>query len=346
MNSKQILLLDMKKHWHGYEMFLCLIAVLEALMMVYGKWHFDFSNPIRVLYYGCYIFLFCTTILVAIINHQLMKSENHMGIATKIACIYIVVLIFWTAVISSLDIHGGGYPVTYMTILAAVSSLVALNPVLYASVAILSSGCIVAFTTLLGTESLHLPFYINHVIFLIVVIAVQIRNFKSIREQYTLNNKLEEWAEIDALTRVYNRRALDNYIEKLGNTEDAFSFVLLDADNFKTINDTYGHQEGDQCLFDIASLLTGMLGEHVFRYGGDEFAVVSFEDASVVAEKMNLINQRLKEKNKPYNLQICAGIYHCSQKTDHKLIFECADHALYKAKQNGKARAVVYSKDI
>ena len=343
MNSKEILIMDLKKHWHGYEMFLVLIAVLEALMMIYGLWHFDFSNPIRVCYFGCYIFLLFTTITAMIIHHTLMKNGKHMEICIKNACIYFVVLVFWSAVISSLDINGGGYPVTYMTILAAVSSLVALHPVLYTSVAVLSSGCMIALTACLGSAPLRMPFYINHIIFLVVVIAVEIRNYKSSKEQYILNQKLEEWAKIDALTRVYNRRALDNYIEEIKDSEEGISFVLLDADNFKTINDTYGHQEGDKCLFEIASLLTSIFGEHVFRYGGDEFAVVSYEDPGIVVDKMILVNQRLKEKNKEYSLQLCAGIYYFSQKTDEKIIFECADKALYEAKQNGKARAVVYN---
>lgn len=343
MNSKEILIMDLKKHWHGYEMFLVLIAVLEALMMIYGLWHFDFSNPIRVCYFGCYIFLLFTTIIAMIIHHTLMKNGKHMEICIKNACIYFVVLVFWSAVISSLDINGGGYPVTYMTILAAVSSLVALHPVLYTSVAVLSSGCMIALTACLGSAPLRMPFYINHIIFLVVVIAVEIRNYKSSKEQYILNQKLEEWAKIDALTRVYNRRALDNYIEEIKDSEEGISFVLLDADNFKTINDTYGHREGDKCLFEIASLLTSIFGEHVFRYGGDEFAVVSYEDSGIVVDKMILVNQRLKEKNKEYSLQLCAGIYYFSQKTDEKIIFECADKALYEAKQNGKARAVVYN---
>lgn len=343
MNSKEILIMDLKKHWHGYEMFLVLIAVLEALMMIYGLWHFDFSNPIRVCYFGCYIFLLFTTIIAMIIHHTLMKNGKHMEICIKNACIYFVVLVFWSAVISSLDINGGGYPVTYMTILAAVSSLVALHPVLYTSVAVLSSASMIALTACLGSAPLRMPFYINHIIFLVVVIAVEIRNYKSSKEQYILNQKLEEWAKIDALTRVYNRRALDNYIEEIKDSEEGISFVLLDADNFKTINDTYGHQEGDKCLFEIASLLTSIFGEHVFRYGGDEFAVVSYEDSGIVVDKMILVNQRLKEKNKEYSLQLCAGIYYFSQKTDEKIIFECAGKALYEAKQNGKARAVVYN---
>lgn len=94
---------------------------------------------------------------------------------------------------------------------------------------------------------------------------------------------------------------------------------MLDADNFKSINDTYGHQEGDKCLFEIASLLTSIFGEPVFRYGGDEFAVVAYEDSEIVAQKMALVNQRLREKQKEYTLQVCAGIYGCAGKKQENI---------------------------
>ena len=66
-------------------------------------------------------------------------------------------------------------------------------------------------------------------------------------------------------------------------------------------DNTYGHTEVDLSLLYIANVLTEFFGEHVFRYGGDEFAVVSFEDAGPVAEKMALVNLRLKEKSAEYS---------------------------------------------
>lgn len=345
MNSKRILMLDLKKHWHQYEMFLILIALLEVLMMGYGLWHFDLSNIIRKIYFGCYIFLFTITIVVLTLNHIIMKRGKNLEFVVKSACVYFVILVFWTSIVSALDMNGGGYPVTYMTILAAINSLVALSPVLYVSVAILSSACMIGIALYLGNAMLHMSFYLNFSIFLLVAIAVEIRNYRSTREQYMLDEKLEEWAEIDALTRVLNRRALDNYLEEIKDQENRFSFVLIDADNFKIINDTYGHQEGDRCLTEIAGLLTGIFGAHVFRYGGDEFAVISYEDAKSAAEKIAKVNQALKEKKKEYVLQVCAGIYSNDRKEDLKKMFSYADQALYEAKQNGKGYAAIYGKN-
>lgn len=343
MNSKEILEINLKKSWRGYEAFLILIALLEGLMMIYGLWHFDFHEIRRKLYYVSYVFLFCCTIFVLIISRVCMKDDKNVNVAVKNAYVYNVVLIFWSAMISALDILGGGFPVTYMTILAAVGSLVALNPFFYMCVAVLSSCGMVTVALSMGNDRLAFPFYLNHVIFLLVMIAVEFRNYRSTREQYMLDKRLEELAGKDGLTHVANRRSLDSYMARLMQEGNPFTFVLLDVDNFKSINDTYGHQKGDISLVRIADILTEIFGKHVFRYGGDEFAVISFENAKETAEKMKLVNRRLSEENTEFVLQTCSGVYHNSEQNDERKVFEFADSALYEAKQNGKARTVIYS---
>ncbi|MGN0436426.1 MAG: GGDEF domain-containing protein [Wujia sp.] len=342
MDSKEILKMGIKKSWHSYEVFLILVASLEGLMMIYGLFHFDFHDLIRKMYFSCYVFLFIYSVVALFLNRLFMKKTYNLDFAIKNVCIYNAVLIFWSAFVSALDISNGGYAVTYMTILAAVGSLIALNPILYISVSVLSSAGMILIVEYINHVTLPFPFFLNHAIFLLVVIAVEVRNYCSTREQYMLTRKLEKWAEIDALTQVANRRALDNYVEELKQDGGAFTFVLLDVDNFKTINDTKGHKEGDKCLIKLAHILSEMFSDKVFRYGGDEFAVISYEAADVVADKMNQINQRLKESCKNYVLQICAGVYHKEANQEEDRIFELADNALYEAKQNGKARAVVY----
>lgn len=346
MNNNEIIKLSLKKSWRGYEAFLILVAALEGMMMIYGLATFDFDDIRRRLYFAAYVFLFCCTIVTMILNRTCIKSDKYENIMVYTAYIYNAVLIFWSALISALDIIGGGYAVTYMTILAALGSLIALPPFLYASLAILSSASMIAVAMSIGTPDFGIPFFINHAIFLLVAIAVETRNYRSTREQYMLNKRLEELASVDSLTHVANRRSLDSYMEQLMREGQCFTFVLLDVDNFKSINDTYGHHEGDLSLVRIANILTEVLGEHVFRYGGDEFAAISFDDAETVAEKMDLVNRRLKEESTEYVLQTCSGVYHNEQQDNERRIFELADSALYKAKHNGKARSVIYGAAI
>ena len=251
-------------------------------------------------------------------------------------------LILWSAVISAVDLIGGGYAVTYMTILAAVGSVIAMHPLVYTCLAVLSF-CVMVVTAM-AMRMIHLDasFYLNLSVFLLVVILVEFRNYRSTREQYILEKRLKSLASIDSLTQVSNRRSLDKYIAQLMQEHRKFTFALLDVDNFKAINDTYGHLEGDLSLMFIANVLTEFFGKDVFRYGGDEFAIISFEDAGHVAEKMELINLRLKENNRKYVLQLCSGVYQNADQDEGRRIFELADSALYAAKQSGKARSVVY----
>lgn len=345
MNNREIIKINLKKHWRGYEAFLILIAVLEGLMMVYGIMNFDFSDYRRRLYFSSYVFLFIISVIAMIINRICLKRPKLGKADISNVCIYNGVLIFWSAVISALDINGGGYPVTYMTILAAVGSISSLPPLIYSCYALCSSAAMIAIVKIMGeggTFQLHTPFFLNHFIFLLVVIAVETRNYHSVKQQYLLEQQLEELACIDGLTGISNRRSLDSYMEKLMEEDSTFSFVLLDVDNFKSINDTYGHQEGDTSLISIAHILTEIFGEHVFRYGGDEFAVISFESAESTAEKMALVNRRLKERDTEYLIQTCSGVYYNEKEDDERRIFERADSALYEAKQNGKARSVIY----
>lgn len=342
MNNKEITKLNLKRNWRVYEAFLVLIAALECMMIFYGIWHFDLRDSRRKLYFISYVFLFCCSILALVINRFCVKRDKLDGLAIVNVYVYNTVLILWSAVISAMDIIGGGFEVTYMTILAAVGSMIALPPLVYTSLAVLSSCSMIAMVLSMGTVYLRIPFYLNHFIFLLVVILVELRNYRSTRDQYILDKRLEELAGMDSLTQVANRRSLDKYIAQLMQEHRLFTFALLDVDNFKAINDTYGHQEGDLSLMRIAEVLTEFFGENVFRYGGDEFAVISFEDAEAVAGKMDMVNLRLKESSKEYVLQTCSGVYWKHIGDHERRIFELADSALYEAKQAGKARSVIY----
>ncbi|MGN0340976.1 MAG: GGDEF domain-containing protein [Lachnospira sp.] len=343
MNSKEVFEISLKKHWRGYNVFLILIAFLESVMIVYALNRFDFHSTRRVLYFFSYVFLLSCSLIVLFINTYCMKKGTNTHFAIFNAYFYVTMLVFWSAMISALDIIGGGFTVTYITILAAVGGVMALNPVFFSAISVLSTAFMIVVVMWVGNSALHVPFYLNHVIFLMVMIAVEFRNYNATREQYMLNEKLEELAGKDGLTKVFNRRQLDKYIEQLIEESSCFSFALLDVDNFKSINDTYGHGEGDKCLSCISSVLTGLFGETVFRYGGDEFAVVSFENADNTAAKLNKVNAMLAEKNPDYVLQTCSGVYYSDGNQDERKIFESADNALYEAKHNGKARTVVYN---
>ena len=346
MNSRRILEINLKKSWREYEIFLMLIIALELFMIIYGILSFDLGSFNRRLYFFGYIFLLLNTVCALFIHHSSMKHADRLSIAIVNAYFYSALLIHWSSFISALDIAGGGYPVTYMTIIAAVSSTVVLYPAFYFVILLSSASFMSVVFTYYGNCHMPFTFYLNLAIFLIVMMFVETRYYRNTRQQYLLNEKLEELAWIDTLTHVENRRSLNKRMENLSKEGICYSFALIDVDHFKCINDTCGHREGDCCLIDISALLRESFPDGVYRYGGDEFAVISFEKPHAVAEKIDTVNSRLKKRPTEYVLQISSGIYYNDQGLSEEKVFNLADSALYEAKETRKSKSVIYRKDL
>ncbi|MGN0160907.1 MAG: GGDEF domain-containing protein [Lachnospiraceae bacterium] len=341
MDYKKVIKINFKKHWREYEGLLLFIAALEIFMMCYGIIHFNFEEMRRRLYFVSYVFLLVVTLAAFFVNRRYIK-KNEVKHAVINAYIYCIILIFWSAWISGLDIIEGGFPFTYLTILSAVGSLIIFHTGFYGIITILSALFMIVLCVLGGSTKLYFGFYLNLVIFLAVSILMSYRSYTATRSEYIANCRLEELSEMDALTHIANRRSMDKYLDKLEKEQIKYTFALLDVDNFKTINDTHGHEAGDCCLVQIADLLKQNFGDTVFRYGGDEFAVVSFEMPETVLEKMMKMNQNLLKNNKKYRLQVCMGIYRQDGMKDSRTVFSSADQALYMAKQDGKAKGVIF----
>ena len=169
-----------------------------------------------------------------------------------------------------------------------------------------------------------------------------------------LNRRLTQLAATDGLTGLTNRRAFDGFLTRQFECCDEISVLLLDIDNFKGYNDTYGHQAGDRCLQAVAKVIgdaTSNTAGLSARYGGEEFAVVlpdTNEDAALkVAEAIRLAVRALGVPNSASSrgfITISVGVAarHPTTPDDAALVGE-ADTALYEAKRLGRNRSVVSS---
>ena len=161
----------------------------------------------------------------------------------------------------------------------------------------------------------------------------------------------------DGLTKIANRRFFDHFMEqqwsKCQQDEQDLAVILCDVDFFKIYNDTYGHQEGDNCLKKVAFALSDSVRDNdlAARYGGEEFVVVlpgsNPETAKVVAKR---IKSKLKAMQIPHEgskaskyVSISMGIasIHHNKSVSVKELLKEADEALYLAKEQGRDRAVV-----
>ncbi|MBP5200918.1 MAG: diguanylate cyclase [Schwartzia sp.] len=179
------------------------------------------------------------------------------------------------------------------------------------------------------------------------------RIYNTVTNAKTIENLMDE-ASVDKLTGLWNRAAGTKRIEELCATKDG-TLLIMDLDNFKLVNDLYGHEMGDGVLKTFASVmrLNTREGDVVARIGGDEFSafLFSLKDEAGLASLASRLNKQFMEETTKLmggTLDIPLGISMGAAMTpehgrDYETIFPLADSALYRAKYNGKHGYVLYS---
>lgn len=165
-------------------------------------------------------------------------------------------------------------------------------------------------------------------------------SIRDIHEQVEMQNKLRRKADKDSLTSVYNRSAAMEYItERLQKNDTFFIFYLFDFDNFKTVNDTYGHAYGDNVLIFFAQELKKVLKDHIiFRLGGDEFAAFGqgYLHDEVESFCLKIFCALHKQNSFSFATKCSIGIALSRGACSYGELYQAADEALYQAKREGK----------
>jgi diguanylate cyclase (GGDEF)-like protein len=187
---------------------------------------------------------------------------------------------------------------------------------------------------------------------IVFVLAVTIFLAREIRHRAEAEDKLEELATTDALTGLKNRRKFDATIDaewrRAMRHKTAISLLMIDADHFKTYNDTFGHQAGDQVLVGIAICISDSArraGDCAARYGGEEFAVLlpgqSTAEAVGIAETIRLKVQGWSDEQALSTVSIGIASVTPSAAMDWPRFVHAADKALYAAKASGRNRCAL-----
>lgn len=162
--------------------------------------------------------------------------------------------------------------------------------------------------------------------------------YELIEERHNLNNEIK----IDSLTGTYNRRI----IETITNCS---IMVMCDIDNFKNINDTYGHSTGDEVIKQVAQIISSNIrgNDYVCRYGGDEFLIAFTKcNGDIAKERMKKIQKDILMliTLPDFEVTISVGISKHSEQEDINALIKEADDALYESKTYGKDKITVYGK--
>jgi diguanylate cyclase len=190
-----------------------------------------------------------------------------------------------------------------------------------------------------------------------IVLAVPLLLFftSKLRELAIAHKKLTVYASTDALTQVMNRAAfatlVDAYLTQVRTAEERArgALLIIDADNFKSVNDRFGHDRGDEALVTIADSIKAMLRGHdlVGRLGGEEFGVflpgATTDQAESVAERIRQsVNQAtFNPAGAPHLLSVSVGGAVFENEIPYADLFRMADRQLYAAKRDGRNRVAI-----
>lgn len=182
---------------------------------------------------------------------------------------------------------------------------------------------------------------------------------RDITDRIEYENKILDISNRDALTNVYNRRYVFNKAEQIikeyKNTHKVFSVCILDIDYFKIINDTYGHQIGDNILKELTKTIGDNLGKEdiLGRYGGEEFIIIfknsnKHESLIVINEILNIIRSKtFIYDNNFIKFTFSAGIASCNEFSKDEITIDTligvADKRMYKAKNSGRNKIMIES---
>ena len=191
--------------------------------------------------------------------------------------------------------------------------------------------------------------------FAMVASAFYLKYMKSEEKIIQYYKRLEQLVNTDALTTLWNRRAMNEHLSILVNNHNKyqtdFSVTILDIDFFKKVNDTYGHQYGDYVLKTVAELMKQSFRKTdlLYRYGGEELIMImpetNIEGALIPVQRLR---RMVEEYDFEYNgvkakVTVSIGLTMNYQNLSSSAeILKTADEALYRAKEGGRNRVVLH----
>ncbi len=181
--------------------------------------------------------------------------------------------------------------------------------------------------------------------FIVIALAILLTIYYVTSKSAKHSEELYQESITDSLTGLYNQRFLSDFIQteysRAVQTGNHFTIVLMDLNNFKKINDDYGHLEGDKVLKDIAAIITDNIRSYdiASRYGGDEFCITlpntTKEQAQIYIEKLTESFETYSKNYKSVRLSVALGEEDSKDKSLND-IYKSADELMYQKKRQQK----------
>lgn len=310
-----------------------IVAGFELLMMGFGLMSLN-----RMESLGYYIVLYFILGLVSVISDLILLQAEKKEIEERFknlkgfAYAYYIITICWGLALTTLDkLNGGTYWVA-ATIIIVSSSFIKLHPLFQCIFTLLATSYMAGlYVWLEGKPGLGI---VNILFFGGVVCFIILKDYRSIYNNLYLEKKLTDMSLRDGLTSAFNRRALEKVI-KSNSTEKVRCVSIVDLDDYSENVDNISRKAKDDAMLLATVYLREQFSDkEIFRYGGDEFLILSESVSEETLEKLEKINYRLDMSDREIKFNIYGGISLVHGKDDVAECIERADLALYNAKKS------------
>ena len=322
------------------------VMLLTATLYIIASQIERFIAPVDVLPFMLALHLFIIPLVLLFISYLAYKKKSCVYIAPLVMLAPIFATVGNISIVSQLE-----YPATYLTAdyltifwVFTVSGLRLLHATL--------SAVIIFSISVFGIyifSPLEINLFIMHIFWMVASFSFGFVGAylleKSNKDTFLTHEELLIMSTTDCLTGLQNRSKLNELliekIERFKRYSSQFAVAIIDIDFFKDVNDTYGHQVGDQVLVEMADVIRKEIRftDDLIRFGGEEFILiyeeVSLDEAVDIAQ-----NLRLKVESHNFGVvkkkTISIGLTLCNEDDNIMSIIKRADEALYKAKGSGR----------
>lgn len=342
-DSKEAFYCSKSEEYKTYTLVILIVISIACLLLngwdrVVDPIHGQQALSLRLLMLPAFVIYF--------VSYKLKKGYTALSLASFLSLIYLVTI--YMAIVSTFDNGSAhsleGFVVAYICFLAIING----SPFKY----ILPYNVALLFYPVV-LDVLFFHTVVNYALYFITMpviiglgVVISYTSEKSAYEKYRLSEKLKEQSYIDNLTQCYNRNKFDDLFGKVTSSTlmGKISVILIDVDDFKKVNDTFGHKTGDVVLKKTAENIKAAIrnGDVVIRWGGEEFLVI-FPNTGI--EECKALAQRIVERcwlqvTPEIRVSVSAGYGELGKESIDELIVK-VDNALYEAKRCGKNRACV-----
>lgn len=321
---------------------LFLIAFILVTPLIISSWH---PTPYHLAFLPALLICFAVSLIY-------YRGHRNGGKGASLLCILLSIILLTFSVLLD-TIGSAGAPAIFVPMMYVIVPVVFTLPfhISYGMIAITEIAYAFMLSTYKNNMTGRYDLFGSIVALACSLIIANIITMLRVRD-YMLQAEYKYRSMTDGLTNILNKEAIFDALRKYFqayNPHTTCALIIMDLDNFKTLNDTKGHAAGDVLLKEIGRLLTETFRrlDIIGRFGGDEFVILlkGTADPLLIRNKYTMIQERLKQlTQEQLGIPVTASfgsVYAEDQTVDAHLLFQQADTALYEAKREKKSSCVI-----